>query len=152
MPIIKKKNTKRFSQQLSNDEIALGGLSYLSKKESIKTLTSEMETIRKPLEEYVGKFGSSDEKGNLYVTSPYADKTVVLKKTLRVSSAILPEAIEVLKKHKLTDCLEKVTIIREDILNQMILSGEIPEKILKKIVTTKESYAFSVSTEANYES
>lgn len=58
---------------------------------------------------------------------------------------MLPEAIEVLKKNGFKHCIEKVEVIRESVLEDAILNGEIDESILSQIYGMKTSYAFSAS-------
>ena len=76
---------------------------------------------------------------------PHADMEVVLKRTLRSSAELLPNATDILRENGLTDCLESVVIVREDRLQAMYEAGKVPDEIMKKVYASKDSYAFSVS-------
>lgn len=130
---------------LSNEQLALQGLEFINKKEQEKAITNELKTLRVSLEDAVMEIGSEDEKGNKYIILEHADKEIVLKETLRCGKSLLPEAIEVLKKNGFKHCIEKVEVIRESVLEDAILNGEIDESILSQIYGMKTSYAFSAS-------
>lgn len=142
MPAPKKK--KSFAE-LSNEEIALIGIEFANKKDAIKELEAQCKECRKPLETYLDSSGRVLESGSKLAVIPHADIDVHLKKTLRVSKVLLPEAIDVLREKGLADeCVEMVPTIREDILERLFTEGKLTEEDLSRIYQPKSSYAFSV--------
>lgn len=136
--------SKKSYSELSNEVIALKGIEYVNKKETIKELESQCKECRKPLEEYVNSEGKTQPSGSLIAVVPHADVDVYLKKTLRVSRVMLPEAIDVLKENGLSECIENVQVIREDVLESMYNAGKVSDEVLKSLYSEKKSYAFSV--------
>lgn len=143
----KKKVTK---VDMSNEEIALKGIDYVNKKDAIKELETQCKDIRKPLESFLDLEGTTTSSGSKVVSIPHADVEVLLKKTLRVSKVLLPEAIDELKKAKLDDCIELVPTVREDVLESYFLKGKVSEDLLKKIYASKSTYAFSVELKERF--
>lgn len=130
--------------ELSNEQIALRGIEYYNKKEATKELDKQCKELRKPLEEYIATSGKELASGSILAVVSHADVDVHLKKTLRVSKVLLPEAFDVLKACGCEECIEKVPTIREDVLERLVEEGKIDEENLKKIYDLKKSYAFSV--------
>ncbi len=130
--------------ELSNEQIALRGIEYYNKKEASKELDKQCKELRKPLEEYIATSGKELASGSILAVVSHADVDVHLKKTLRVSKVLLPEAFDVLKACGCEECIEKVPTIREDVLERLVEEGKIDEESLKKIYDLKKSYAFSV--------
>lgn len=135
----------------SSEEIALKGIQYSSKKASIKELDSECKELRKPLEKFVDSVGTTLSSGSKLAVVSYADKDVHLKKTLRVSKVLLPEAMDVIRENGLEKCIENVPTIREDVLEMMYEKGEVSMDVLKKIYADKAAYAFSVEVKDKME-
>lgn len=138
------KTKKKTALELSNDEIALRGIEYFNKKEVIKELESQCKECRKPLESFIDSSGKTLESGSRLAVVSHADVDVYLKKTLRVSHALLPEAIDVLRENGLEECIEDVPVIREDVLERLVTAGKVPDEVLSRVYTHKDSYAFSV--------
>lgn len=147
MPAPKKR--KSFTE-LSNEDIALRGIEYVNKKAAIKELESQCKECRKPLEAYIDSNGRVLESGSKLAVIPHADVDVHLKKTLRVGKVLLPEAIDVLRDNGLDECIEEVPIIREDILEQLYLSGKVSDEILRSVYQEKSTYAFSVELKEKF--
>lgn len=140
----KPKKLVRATTLLDNEQLALQGVEFFNKKAAIKELESQCKEIRKPLEEAVLTSGRETESGSKILVIPFADKDVHLKETLRVGKILLPEAIEVLHKNGLDECVENVPTVREDVIERLYAAGEISNEILKKIYAEKPSWAFSV--------
>lgn len=130
--------------QIGKEELPLYAVKYDANKKAIKDIEAENKKIRVPLEEYAKSNGVKQESGSIVAELTHADKTILLKETLRTSQVLTAEALDIIKKEKLTECIETVEIIREDILEQMILNEQVPVETVKKIYALKESYAFSV--------
>lgn len=129
---------------LSNEQIALRGIEYVNKKDATKELDKQCKELRKPLEEYLATSGKELASGSILAVVSHADVDVHLKKTLRVSKVLLPEAFDVLTECGCSECIENVPTIREDVLERLIGEGKINEENLKKIYELTKSYAFSV--------
>lgn len=130
--------------ELSNEQIALKGIEYANKKDATKELDKQCKELRKPLEEYLAANGKELASGSILAVVSHADVDVHLKKTLRVSKVLLPEAFDVLTECGCSECIENVPTIREDVLERIIGEGKINEENLKKIYGLTKSYAFSV--------
>jgi len=136
---------------LNKEEIALKGLGYFNTKAKIKTLEDECKGLRTPLEDAVKAMGVKTDKGSEILALPHADKEVQLKRTLRVNKVLLPEAIDVLRENGLSECVEDVPTVREDVIDRLYAAGEISDELLQKIYGVKTSYAFSVDVKKRYE-
>lgn len=142
MPAPKKK--KSFAD-LSNEDIALIGIEFANKKCAIKELESQCKECRKPLETYLDTEGRTLESGSKLAVISHADIDVHLKKTLRVSKVLLPEALDVIREKGLEDdCVEMVPTVREDVLERLYQEGRLTDEDLSRIYQPKSSYAFSV--------
>lgn len=130
--------------ELSNEQIALKGIEYANKKDIAKELDKQCKELRKPLEEYLSVSGKELPSGSFLAVVSHADVDVHLKKTLRVSKVLLPEAFDVLTACGCSECIENVPTIREDVLERLIDEGKIDEDTIRKIYELKKSYAFSV--------
>lgn len=132
------------------ESIALQALDYDAKKKQMATLKKDIDVLRVPLEEVVDASGRPTPTGSKVFVVPYADKEIQLHKTLRLSSVLVPEAEDILRKNHLTECLETVTVIREDIVERLYQTGKIPVDLLNKLYVQKESYAFSVKVKKRF--
>ena len=130
--------------EVSNEEIALKGIEYFNKKDAQKELDKQCKELRKPLETYIATSGKTLESGSVLAVVSHADVDVHLKKTLRISKVLLPEAFDVLKECDCEECIENVPTIREDVLERLYSEGKISEENLNRIYELKKSYAFSV--------
>lgn len=149
MPTSKKRKVKS-AEELSNEELALIGIDYVNKKDAMKELDSQCKKIRKPLEEYVVSSGKVLDSGSRIAVVSHSDVDVHLKHTLRVSSILLPEAMDVLEAEGLSECIEEVKIVREDVIERLHSEGTISDKVLSKLYAPKESYAFSVEIKERF--
>ena len=140
MPVKKKKS----EPVLSNEDVALLGINYVTKKNSMKELDGECKEIRKPLEAYIKANGKTLESGSILAVVSHADKDVHIRQTLRVGKVLLPEAFDVLEKNGLKECIENVPTIREDVLEHLYEQGKVSDEVLQQIYAEKSSYAFSV--------
>lgn len=142
MPAVKTR--KKSFEDLSNEEIALRGIEYVSKKDAIKELEAQCKECRKPLEAYIDSDGRVLESGSKLAVLTHADVDIHLKKTLRVGKQLLPEAIDVLRENGLEECIETIPTVREDVIERLYSEGKISDELLTKIYQEKSSYAFSV--------
>lgn len=138
MPKIKR------NQPVSEEDLALMGMDYVSKKATIKSIETHLKEIRVPLEEHVDKSGRETAAGSKISVLSYADKEIHIKKTLRVGKVLLPEALNLLRENHLEECIEDVPTVREDIVERLYDEGKISADLLKKIYVEKPTYAFSV--------
>ena len=142
---------KKETPALSNEQLALSGFDFFNKKAAIKELEAQCKEIRKPLEDAVLLSGHTTDKGSKILVIPHADKEVHLKETLRVGVTLLPEAIDVLKKNGLDECIESIEVVREDVLERLHSSGKVSDEILKQVYAEKTSYAFSVDVKERFD-
>lgn len=142
------KKTKRVV--VSNEDIALLGITYVNKKDAIKELEAQCKECRKPLEDYIETSGRVLDSGSKLAVVSHADVDVHLKKTLRVTKALTPEAVDVLSEAGLDECIEQVPVVREDILESLYMAGKVPDEVLKKVYVGKSNYAFSVEIKEKF--
>lgn len=129
---------------LSNEDIALKGIEYVNKKDAQKELEKQCKEIRKPLEAFLAENGKTLNSGSVLAVISHADVDVHLKKTLRASSVLLPEAFDVLKECGAEEAIENVPTIREDVIERLYNEGKLKKEDLDRIYEIKKSYAFSV--------
>lgn len=127
------------------ETIALQAIEFDTCKKESKKYSDHCNELKAPLEQYVDAYCHVTPKGHKVVELTHADMDITLTKTLRTSAVFVPEAIDILKKHKLTECIEKVEVVRDDIVQRMYEEGKISDELLSQLCQTKENYAFSVS-------
>lgn len=140
MPKVKKNSL----DELTEEKVALLGIDYVAKKDLEKRLKAELADVRKPLESWMDANQREIDGGSKLCILSHAGTNVNLKRTLRSSLELVPEAEDILKAEGLNDCLEEITIIREDRIDAMYKAGKITDEQLKKIYRSKDSFAFSV--------
>ena len=114
-----------------------------------KTMAAEADRRAKDqrdaLNEYVAKRGIEDDKGNVWME---ADGVGRLKRERRVSNVFDADfAEEWLKEHGgdlWDDCTTTITVIDEDVLLAKIYEGLIPEDVVDKLYTERETWAVKV--------
>lgn len=144
------KPRKKSFDELSNEEIALLAIDYVNKKNASKELDTQIKSLRKPLEKYLDASGRVLDSGSYLAVIPYTDVDVHLKKTLRMGKVLLPEAMEILRKNKLDGCIEKIEVIREDVLEEMYLAGKVSDEVLSSVYAEKPNFAFSVELKEKF--
>lgn len=145
------KRIKKALEELSNEQLALQGIDFVNKKQAMKELDAQCKEIRKPLEKAVMESGHTLDSGSKVLVLPYADKDVHIKETLRVGKVLLPEAMDVLRKNGLDECIENVPTIREDVLERLYEEGKVSDEVLQQIYAEKSSWAFSVDLKPHYD-
>lgn len=145
------KRIKKALEKLSNEQLALQGIDFVNKKQAIKELDAQCKEIRKPLEKVVMESGHTLDSGSKVLVLPYADKDVHIKETLRVGKVLLPEAMDVLRKNGLDECIENVPTIREDVLERLYEEGKVSDEVLQQTYAEKSSWAFSVDLKPHYD-
>lgn len=143
-----KKKASEFPQNA--EEIALKGFQYYQGKQQISEIEKSLKETRKPLEAYLDAEGMDTPQGHKLVVVPYADKDVHLKRTRRSTAILRPEALDILKEMGLKDCIESVEVVRDDILSEMILRGELPDEVVQRLYEEKVSNAFSVDVKQRF--
>ena len=142
MPAKKKVGAKT---PVDAETIALQAIEFDNCKKEVKRYNDHCSELKEPLEQYVEAHCHVTSKGHKVVELAHADVDITLTKTLRTSAVFVPEAADILRKHKLTECIEKVEVVRDDIVQRMHEEGRISDELLAQICQMKENYAFSVS-------
>lgn len=127
------------------EEIALLGIGYVTKKDEEKKIKAELTKLRKPLEEWMDAHEQTTDSGSKLCVLSHAGTMVNLKRTLRTSKELVPEAEDILREEGLDYCLETVTLVREDRIEAMYNAGKITDEQLQKLYIPKENFAFSVA-------
>ena len=144
------KKTKEISQEVTPEVVALKGIAYVSAKADVKELDSKMKEYRKILEPYAEKNNTVQPSGSTLTVVQHADLDVMLKRTLRTSNILIPEALEMLKKNGFEKCVETVEVVREDVIELLFKSGEMTEEFVRSIYTSVPSFSFSVELKKHY--
>lgn len=131
--------------ECNQEEIALLGIGYVNKKDEEKKIKAEITKLRKPLEEWMNAHEQTIPNGSKLCVLSHAGTNVNLKRTLRTSKELVPEAEDILHEEGLDDCLETITIVREDRIEAMYNAGKITDEQLAKLYIPKDSFAFSVT-------
>lgn len=132
------------AKNYNNEDLALMGITYSQNKNKIKEIESANKKLREPLESAVTESGQILDSGSQVLSLVHADKEVVIKRTLRAGKVLLPEAVDVLMEAGFKECVETLTVVREDVVESLYEAGKIDEDVIKKIYQPKDVYAFSV--------
>lgn len=144
MPKVRKKHNS------VAEDIAREAFRLIENKKQISVLESENKKIKSVLDSFVSENGTETETGSIISTIEYADKVVVLKKTLRNYASLMPTAIEELEKAGLSDCIEVTPVVRDDRVAELYAAGKISKRLMKKIYSYKATYAFSADIKKRF--
>ena len=147
MPTLKQNINK---PERLKEQVAREAFRFVENKKTISYLDTENKKIRPTLEKYVADKGSVDSNGSSAAVIEYADKLVVLKQTCRNRASVLPNALEELKKAGLSECIETVEIVREDIVAELYAAGKINKRLMKKLFGNVSTFAFSVDVKKRF--
>lgn len=135
---------KEKKNSFTEEELALMAIGFVKNKEFIKNFETQNKEYRAPIEEYAIANGKKLPTGSTLTVLSHADVDIHLKRTLKVSQVLLPEASDIIKENHLEDCIETVEVIREDVLERLYDAGKISPEVLQRLYAPKESWAFSV--------
>ena len=138
---------KQETGSLTAETAALNAIQFSKNKDTIKTLETANKKLREPLEAYLTENGSipNEESGHKVCVLNHADKEIVLKYTHRVSAVLQPDAIDILRRKGITEPIETIEVVREDVISRLYDEGKISDKLLKELYAQKPSDAFSVT-------
>lgn len=136
---------KVVNEELTSEQVAIIGINYLAKKDEEKKVKAQIAGLRTPLEQWMDKKEQEISGGSKMCEVSHAGNVISLKRTLRTTQELVPEAETILRANGLEDCIENVPIIREDRIESMYNAGKITDAQLKELYIGKASYAFSVS-------
>ena len=139
--------SKKQSKSLTAETAALTAIQFAKNKDAIKSLEATNKKLREPLEDYLTENGSvpNEEAGHRVCVLYHADQEVVLKYTHRVSAVLQPDAIDILKREGITEPVETIEVVREDVIQRLYDEGRISDELLKELYAQKSSDAFSVT-------
>ena len=139
--------SKKQVKSLNAETAALTAIQFAKNKDAIKSLETANKKLREPLEEYLTENGSvpNEEAGHKVCVLTHADQEVVLKYTHRVSAVLQPDAIDILKREGITEPVETIEVVREDVIQRLYDEGRISDELLKELYAQKSSDAFSVT-------
>jgi len=130
------------------DEIGVKAAAYMTLKRQIKELTDKSNEYRVDLEDYIDNNGKEDSKGHIIIVVSHAGQEFELKKESRVSSVQDPEIVDKLKANlgpvNLAKVIEKVEVVRDDVIEVLHEQGKISDELLSKLYSEKTIYAFKV--------
>lgn len=146
MPVRKDK-VKKQSRPLDEEDVAIKTLAYISYQEKVKELNKQIADLKKELTQVVEEHGTEEVKtGHRHVIVTHAGNDVTL--TLEKRTAVFQETNikDVLKEGVSSDvykrCIDRITVVRDEIVNGFAATGDIPEEVLDKMYGSKESFAF----------
>ena len=129
------------------EAVALKALQYYAVNEKVKEMTKEATSLKTDLKKDVHKFGTELPSGSKAIQIDYADKRITLNESFRPLAKTVPEAMDILRDAGITDCITTETFLRDDILEEMVKAGKVPDEVMKKLYVVKPSYAFTVKVE-----
>lgn len=119
---------------------------FFQLNEEIKEKSKKANALKAELKEIVLDSGTKDPKGSLEIST--TDGKFRATQTLRVSTGLKTDALEVIKKEgsraDRRDLIETIEIVREDVLEEKIENGTIDVELAQRLINVKENYAFSV--------
>lgn len=130
---------------MTKKEITLKALEYEKINADIKKLTTLKSALNEEIKTGLQELGTTTPQGHIIFETTYADKAVVIKNTCRVSSSLVADAEDILRRSKKPQYLEEVVIVRTDKLEADIQAGRIKEDLAEKLYTTKETFALTIS-------
>lgn len=133
------------NKEVTPEVAALIGINYVDKKNIEKQLKGEIKELRVPLESFMDTHQKELAGGSKICVLTHAGTEINLKRTLKTSKELVPEADTILKAEGLNDCLETVTLVREDRIDAMYNAGKITDEQLRRLYKPVSSYAFSVT-------
>lgn len=122
----------------------MAALSYYQLKQDAKKYEENASNLKPSLEKYLEDNGVDMKESTKACQLFVADKEIVMRRVTRSALKFLPEATDVLKANGLTECIEKVEVVREDVLERMAENGQVSPEIMKKVYAVKQSHAFYV--------
>lgn len=134
---------------LNRSEAYKKAVEFIEKNEQVKTLNKEIAPLKEELKQSTSDHGEvlDPNKGHQVLTLEGSKGTVVLTNTCKVSTILRPSALEVIKENfstkEIKDLIEKVEVVRDDVLEQMVKEGRVPDHVVKKLYKTEDTYAFS---------
>lgn len=135
---------------INTEELYKKAISFVNANEEIKRLKKVADPLKEELKESAD-YGVVDGKGNKVLeiegSVDGSKGRVILTNTLRVSATLKPNALEAVKakcsKKVQEQLIETIEVVRDDVLQRMIETGEIDNDLAKELYTTSDSYAFT---------
>ncbi len=114
-------------------------VAYAGLKSREKAFKKDMDKLNVAIKStLLSEFPTAKSDGCVF-TADHLDKEVQIALQARKSVSLVPEAIEVLKKNKLNQYVEKTEIVRTDLLEADITSGKISQKLIDKLYVEKDA-------------
>lgn len=133
-------------QGLTKSEFDKLLLEYASINLKKKSLEKQEDTLKAILKEHIQKFGKMNDSGSYRYELEHGNEVIEATNTKRVSVGLVGDAVDILKKAKMTDFIETIEVVREDLLKPAIASKQVPDKLAAKLYQEKlPVFAFSVS-------
>ena len=131
-----------------NDKIFSKVESFIKADTEAKKFGKVAAALKEELKEFLEKSGTKDTEGNLLYPVIKDGKVIVMKNSLRVSTNLRVDALERLEDITLSRAdrarvTETITIVRDDVLEELISNGTISGKDAKGLYSLTNSYAFS---------
>lgn len=145
------KNEAPKVSKLSDEELGTLAADYISKQEEAKSLKKDTDEVKSTLDEQVKNHGAVNPKGHKVLVADYNDKEYIIMNERRVSNSLVPEALDLIRKHLPKEdaeyIIEQQPVLRVDRLEELIKKGKIKNEVLVKLFTESESFAFKVKVE-----
>lgn len=128
---------------VKSNSLPIGSLleEYYSLREQKKTIEDRMKTLADQIKANAEKVGVKDDKGSYYAEDEHYTYGKQCKKTVSFDKE---KAIDFLKNHGYTECIDTVEVINEDAVENRINTGEISYEDLESITNTKVTYAIDI--------
>ncbi len=142
------------------NQIAVEAIKWKKLDEQAKTVAKEADGIKKVLKETLVSLATQKQAiveetstGTIKVKTSFGGTDVELINTARVTTEYAPDAVDIIKRAakknpRLTRLIETTEILRYDLLEELIDTGDISTEIAQQIVLPKKGFAFSVKVTA----
>lgn len=108
----------------------------------VKLLSKELTELKDELKSIVSKRGYEAPNGSIRFD---LDEKTELVNTLRSTAKLVPEAVDIIKKHcPEFNLIEEIEIVREDRLRVLIEKGKINKRLANRLYNITDVYAFGI--------
>lgn len=133
----------------SLEDILRSAVAYKGLQEEAAKIDSQLKELKSELSQYVEENGVVLPNRSKLVTDNFAGRAITLKMEARNSTQYVVNAGDILKKSLSKELKEKVfetiEVMREDVIELLVGSGEIPIETVEKITSVSTSYAFKIT-------
>lgn len=115
---------------------------YNDLKAKIKLYESELKIISDEIKSYSNDYGTKDSNGSMFCKTDNYKFGISLRKKITLNK---DKALDFLKEKQLTSAVKMVEEVDEEVLEQLVVSGEIEQEEFNNLLDIKEIPALSIT-------